>query len=201
MRTEVEPPCPLDAVIDHGFGARPSRAPDYRQENEVLLWLADEMSRAPGAIFERVVEAVLVLCPAQSSGISLLDKAGQAFVWPAVAGQWAAHAGGSSPRDFGPCGTVMDRDAALLFERPERHFTYLCDAMPRIEEGLLVPFRFDGMVVGTIWAISHDPAIGFEPEDARLLDGLGKFTAVSYRALARTGVLAPPSSIFRRFHA
>lgn len=191
MNTPPEPAAALDAIIVGDFAGRVSRPADHAAEDEVLLWLADEMAKAPSAIFTRLVEAVLVLCPAHSAGISVLDEAKREFVWPAVAGQWSAHVGGRAPRDFGPCGTVMDRDEALVFARPERHFTYLRDATPRIEEGLLVPFRIDGRFAGTIWAISHDAGTRFQPEDARLLEGLSKFTAAAYQTLSRTGVLEP----------
>lgn len=170
---------------------RPSRPADFESENAVLLSLTDSLSKSPGHIFERLVEAVLALCHAQSAGISLLNRSLGQFYWPAVAGEWRGYAGGGTPREFGPCGTVLDRDAPQLFAHPERHFTYLQDASPPIEEGLLVPFHIDGQAVGTIWAVSHDARNLFDAEDERVLESLSKFTATAYVTLREIGAIDP----------
>ena len=57
-----------------------------------------------------------------------------------MVGSWADYVGGGTPRDFGPCGAVLDRDRALLFAHPERDFPYLAAVGPGIEEALLIPF-------------------------------------------------------------
>ena len=78
--------------------------------------LARAMAAAPDTVLERVAEAALGLCGAGSAGISLLDGDGgrQVFRWHAVAGAFAGYLGGTLPRSFSPCGTVVDRDAVLL---------------------------------------------------------------------------------------
>lgn len=177
-------------ILTSALKQRPRRAPDYKTENAVLIGLVEEMAKAPGEIFQRLVEAVQKLCRAQSAGISLLNKQQRQFVWPAVSGQWSAYVGGGTPRDFGPCGTVLDRDTTLLFSHPERHFTYLAAATPNIEEALLVPFHINGESVGTIWAITHDEDRHFDSEDARVLDSLSKLTSAAYRTLVEIGALS-----------
>ncbi|MEP6782597.1 MAG: GAF domain-containing protein, partial [Acidobacteriota bacterium] len=114
---------------------------------------------------------------------------GESFRWPAIAGEWTPYVGGGTPRSFGPCGTVLDRDTTILFVHPERHFGYLESATPSIEEALLVPFYVNGEAVGTIWAISHSPSRQFDAEDARLLNALARFTAVAHRTLIDIGAL------------
>lgn len=178
-----------DVIRTPELQARPARAPDYDRENVALLRLVEAMSKSPRDIFERLTESVLVLCNAHSAGISLLNRRKDQFYWPAVAGEWCGYVGGGTPREFGPCGTVLDRDATVLFTHPERHFGYLQAAEPRIEEGLLVPFHIDGQAVGTIWAISHDPERRFDAEDARLLESLSRFTAAAYLTLANIGAM------------
>ena len=178
----------LDTVIVTGkLDQRPFRAPDFQAENAVLVSLAEEMAKSPGDIFHKLVEAVLKLCDAQSAGISLLDKGHKEFFWPAIAGQWKPYAGGGTPRDFGPCGTVLDRNTMLLFSHPERHFNYLAAAAPLIEECLLAPFYINGEAVGTIWAIAHDAEHPFDAEDARALESLSKFTSAAYKTLTDIG--------------
>ena len=182
----------LDTVIvTDKLDQRPFRAPDFQSENAVLVRLAEDMAKSPGDIFHKLVEAILKLCGAQSAGISLLDKGLKNFYWPAIAGQWKPYIGGGTPHDFGPCGTVLDRNTMLLFSHPERHFSYLAAATPSIEEGLLTPFYINGKAVGTIWAIAHDEEHQFDAEDARALESLSKFTSAAYKTLTDIGAFTP----------
>lgn len=183
-------PATLESVLVSSAHRRSARKPDHQAESGVLVWLAEEMARAPAAIFERLTEAVLKLTRAQSAGISLLNRREDRFVWPAVAGSWSGFAWGGTPREFGPCGTVLDRDQALYFARPERYFPYMAKVSPPVEEGLLVPFHIDGRAMGTIWAVVHDADRQFDSEDERLLVGLSGFTSAAYRTLSEKGTLA-----------
>jgi PAS domain S-box-containing protein len=141
------------------------------------------MAANPAGILEKLTQTALSLCRADSAGISLLDAEGREFYWPAIAGQWASFVGGGAPRDFGPCGTVLDRDAALLFSRPERDFPDLGDASPVIEEALLMPFHAEGKAVGTVWVVLHDKNRRFDAEDLRVMTNLGTFAAAAYQAV------------------
>ena len=182
-------PATLDSVLVP-LAERPSRrAPDYAAENAMLLWLADGLAKAPQDIFARLAEAAMQLTGAQSAGISLLDAGRGRFVWPAVAGEWGSFMGGEMPRDFSPCGVVLDRDGPQLFRRPERHFAYIAKVSPPIEEGLLVPFHIDGQAMGTVWVIHHGVDRHFDAEDERLLASLSRFTAAAYRTLTQVGAL------------
>jgi hypothetical protein len=105
---------------------RPSRPPDYAAENRALVILALEMAISPKNILQKLAETALVLCRAHSAGLSLLEEGDQksSFHWRAIAGQWSPHLNGGTPRNFGPCGTVLDRNIALLCSHPERDFPY-----------------------------------------------------------------------------
>ena len=116
-----------------------------------------ELAKSPKEFFQKLVNTVLKLTVADSAGISLLDEKNSRFVWPAVAGGLSPYLGGGTPRGFGPCGTVLDRNKPMLFVHPERHFTYLEPIHPPLEEVLLIPFHVDDKPVGTIWAVIHDP--------------------------------------------
>ena len=113
-----------------------------RRKNRALIALAHEMATSPHTILQRLVETALALCRGHSAGLSLLEDGDrkQRFHWRAIAGQWASHLNGGTPRDFGPCGTVMDRNAALICSHPELDFPYFGDVRPLLEEGLLIPF-------------------------------------------------------------
>lgn len=162
---------------------RPPRAPDYAAECRALMALAEQLTASPDGILQKLTETALTLCGAQSAGISLLEADGKNFYWPAISGQWAGHVGGGTPRDFGPCGTVLDCDAALLFSHPELDFEYFAPVLPPVEEALLMPFHVDGKAVGTVWVVIHDMSRRFDSEDLRLMTDLGAFAASTYQAL------------------
>ena len=82
--------------------------------------------------------------------------------------------GGGTPRDFGPCGTVLDRNASQVLSHPELDFPYFAEVTPYVEEGLLIPFYIGGEAVGTIWVVSHDEAADSTRKTSRH-DQSGKF--------------------------
>ncbi len=176
----------LESVISTlELSRRPTRPPDHASENRALVALVEAMTASPDDILQNLVETALDLCRAGSAGLSLLDGDRKRFRWAAVAGQWASYLGDGTPRDFGPCGTVLDRNVALLFSRPERHFKYFAFAKPYVEEGLLIPFYVGGQAVGTIWVMAHDPSRAFDAEDLRVMTNLAHFAAAAYAARTR----------------
>ncbi len=157
--------------------------PHHKVENRGLIALAGALNGPPETVLKQLADAALELRAAQSSGISLLTHDGARLYWPAVAGKWSGYVGGGTPRDHGPCGTVLDVEAEMLFFRPQRHFTYLAGVSPAIEEVLLVPFYAEGRAVGTVWAVSHDSTSRFDAEDLRVLTTLAAFASAAYHIL------------------
>lgn len=174
---------PLEAVLcTEELNRRPSRPPDYEREVRALESLAQALADSPMTILQSLADTVLKLFQCDSVGVSLITEDGKRFYWPAIAGMWKPHIGGGTPRDFGPCGDVLDRNCPLLFRRPERRYTYLQPAMPPAEECLLVPFYVGGKAVGTIWVIAHNESRRFDNEDLRMLKSLGTFASAGYQA-------------------
>ncbi len=174
----------LESIISTAqLSGRRTRAPNHVVENDALIALAEKMATSPNDILQKLAETALKLCHAQTCGISLLESDGARFYWPALAGVWASHVGGGMPRDFSPCGTVLDRNAAQLMFHPERHFAYFAAVTPWIEEVLLIPFYVGGKAVGTIWVIVHDQSHRFDSEDLRVMNNLGTFAAAAYQTL------------------
>jgi PAS domain S-box-containing protein len=168
---------------------RPSRLPDYERENRALVALVSALADSPTTIFQALAETILDITQCDSAGLSLLtsdgkrpDAYGKRFYWPAIAGMWNPHVGGGTPRNFGPCGDVLDQDRTLLFRRFERRYPYLVPVSPAAEECLLVPFYVAGKAVGTIWGIMHTDRRKFDAEDDRVMGSLGKFAASAYQA-------------------
>jgi PAS domain S-box-containing protein len=175
---------PVSATSTAELSRRPSRPPDYESENRALVALATALATAPDGILQKLAETALSLCRAHSAGLSLLENGDRKrnFHWRAIAGVWAPHKGGGTPRSFGPCGTVLDRNVPLLFSHPERDFPYFGDVTPLLEDALLVPFYIKGEAAGTIWVVSHDDVRRFDAEDLRVLTNLGTFAAAAYQS-------------------
>src|SRR5262245_43791950 len=169
---------------------RPSRPPDYEQENRALVALMSALADSPGTILQTLAETILDITQCDSAGLSLLtrdgkrpDAYGKRFYWPAIAGMWNPHVGGGTPRNFGPCGDVLDQNRTLLFRHFERRYPYLLPVIPAAEECLLVPFYVAGTAVGTIWGIMHSGRRKFDAEDDRIMGSLGRFASSAYQAL------------------
>ena len=176
---------PLESILcTEELRRRPWRPPDYKKENRALVTLAGALVDSQPNILQTLAETILDVTQCDSSGISLLTNDGRRFYWPAIAGRWAPHIGGGTPRDFGPCGDVLDHNSTLLFRHFERRYTYFLPVTPLIEECLLVPFYVRGKAVGTIWAIMHDDCRKLDAEDERLMSVLGQFASLAYQTLA-----------------
>jgi signal transduction histidine kinase/DNA-binding transcriptional MerR regulator len=162
---------------------RPWRLPDHEKENSALVALTSALADSPRTILQTLADKVLEILHADSAGLSLLTKDEKRFYWAAIAGAWRPHIGGGTPRDFGPCGDVLDHNIPMLFTHWERRYPYLSTAMPLADEGLLVPFYVNGKAVGTIWAIAHNNRRKFDAEDLRLLESMSRFASAAYQAV------------------
>ena len=162
---------------------RPSRPGDHAKENAALTALVGALANSPSTILQTLADKVLDALKVDSAGLSLLTKDATRFYWAAIAGAWRPHTGGGTPRNFGPCGDVLDRSVPMLFTHWERRYPYLSAATPLAEEGLLVPFFVNGKAVGTIWAIAHSPQRKFDAEDLRLLESMGRFASAAYQTV------------------
>jgi PAS domain S-box-containing protein len=184
------PAASLESILcTEELQTRPSRPPDYERENRALVKLVSALADSPLTIFQTLAETIRDITQCDSAGLSLLTRDGktphvdgQRFYWPAICGMWNPHVGGGTPRNFGPCGDVLDQNRALLFTHFERRYPYLMPVSPAAEECLLVPFYVEGRAVGTIWGIMHTNRRKFDAEDDRVMASLGKFASSAYQA-------------------
>lgn len=103
---------PLESVIcTQELNLRPSRQPNSEALNGALVTLAQTLAQSPEHILKQLVETALDLCRAHSAGISLLEEENgrKLFRWHALAGQYAPHLLGTTPREFSPCGMYWIR--------------------------------------------------------------------------------------------
>jgi PAS domain S-box-containing protein len=175
---------PLEKVLcTEELRRRPSRPPNFSLENRALSRLARAHADSPETILQTLVETIMEVCGAGSAGISLLktDERGSNFHWPAIAGEWKPFIGGQTPRNFSPCGDVLDLNRPLMFCDVESRYPYFAPVVPRLQEALLVPFYVCSEPAGTIWAIHHDTEHHFDAEDQRMLESLSKLASSAYQ--------------------
>jgi transcriptional regulator with GAF, ATPase, and Fis domain len=175
---------PLESIVcTQALRNRPSRSPEYEKETRALAALARALADSPRTILQTLADKVFEMLNADSAGLSLLTKDEKRFYWAAVAGAWRPHVGADAPRNFGPCGDVLDHNSPMLFAHWERRYPYLSWAMPLADEGLLVPFYVNGKAVGTIWAVAHGNRRKFDAEDLRLLESMSRFASAAYQSV------------------
>ena len=177
---------PLESILcTEELRRRPARPADHEKENRALVALASALADSKSDILQTLAQTIRDVTDCDSSGLSLLTRGdgGKRFYWPAIVGMWQPYIGGGTPRNFGPCGDVLDRDCTLLFKHFERRYPYLQSVTPSAEECLLVPFYVRGKPAGTIWAVMHSDRRQFDAEDERIMISLGQFASVAYQTL------------------
>lgn len=164
------------------IGATPAqrqpRAASATAEVATLVALATALAEAPHTVHQLLADNVIALLKAGSAGVSVLSvqSDGAAVVnWPAVAGCWQAHSGGS--RQLLDAGGLARQVTAL---------------QPAAEHALIVPFGAAGKTAGTVWAVAHDADSGFDAENLRQLQHLALFAAPALQAMAAHEPAPPP---------
>ncbi|WP_367162050.1 ATP-binding protein [Methylibium sp.] len=118
---------------------------------------------------------------ADSTGLSLEDECdGQpVFRWVATAGELRPHLHQTLPRDFSPCGAVVQAGEGMLMRDPARYFPYIEALGTPIQEVLLAPFSRAGRAIGTVWAVLEPGSKPFDAEDLRVLQSLAEFAGMT----------------------
>lgn len=116
---------------------RPARPRDTALESRALDALIARINGKPDCALQSLTKTMVDLCGAGSASVRLLE--GDYFVWPAIAGAWAQYVHQGLPRAASPCGVVVERNAALLFDHPKRIFPNI-DAEPKLRKSFWCPF-------------------------------------------------------------
>jgi signal transduction histidine kinase len=178
-----------DILITDELRKRGGREPKWKEESIALSMLAGVVATAPERLVDTLLGMALELCGAETAGLSMLESGPsnggeQVFRWTNLAGTLQGHIGGSTPRNFSPCGVCTDAGAAQLFSHPEHYFTYFEKANVPFVEALVIPVRVGGKIPGTIWILSHTEGKGFDAEDVRIMTDLADFTGCALGLLA-----------------
>jgi RNA polymerase sigma-70 factor (ECF subfamily) len=166
-----------DILVTERLFSREARRPDLIAEAGAFQALSAALLIDAETAIERFVQLALDLCPsAGSAGLSELEHLDDGltqFRWTALAGVFAPHVGGMTPRDNSPCGLCLDAHHAILVERPVRLFEYFEAVGTPIVEGLIVPlYDTRKAPLGTIWIVSHRDGLGFNATDVRVVEQL-----------------------------
>jgi RNA polymerase sigma factor (sigma-70 family) len=187
----VNLPVTLESIlITEQLSSRTFRPRNAQQETECLLELVKAAATSRVDLVDSFLQMPIDLCHAGTAGLSLLEtnEAGeQVFRWTNLTGRLAGCVGGTTPRNFSPCGITLDRDSPQLFARPGRYFTYFNEVDVPIIEGLVIPFHVGPKTEGTVWILSHEEKLRFDTEDVRVMTSLTEFAGCALhlsRALA-----------------
>ena len=167
-------------VVTDQLQWRPPRQVDLQRENAAFRELADHFASAPDAFLQRLVEITVNLCDAGTVGISVeqtSDTGEKIFRWVAMAGELKHLIGGTTPRNFSPCGVCVDQNQPLLMERLDRFYPYFREAPRPFVEALLLPWAVRGGPAGTLWVVAHSDHRKFDREDVRLMSCLAGFAS------------------------
>ena len=173
-----------DVVITQQLKQRPSREFDLQDQVNAFRELADHLAKNPDTFLNRLVDLALTLCDADTVGISVEETDGKGepiFRWVAMAGELKSLVGGSTPRNFSPCGVCVDQNRPLLMDHLDRFYPYFKDAPLPFVEALLIPWQVSGGPVGTLWIVAHTDRRKFDQQDALLMSGLAAFASVAMR--------------------
>ncbi len=174
-----EPICPDDVMITSEMYRRTPRAPDSGTELAAWKHLSEFLTTEPRVVFQQLAEVLIQACSADSAGVTLQERRDSSgdLQWVCVAGQLAPkhlpHLPGHSPS-----GTVIGRQRAELFGRPDRFYTSLQHFTLRFEELLVVPWQLGSGRRGAVWIAAHSPGRHFDLEDLRMMESLARFANV-----------------------
>ncbi|HEX8240066.1 MAG TPA: histidine kinase dimerization/phosphoacceptor domain -containing protein [Allosphingosinicella sp.] len=202
MSRSAEPLTGEDLLITPDLYRRPARDASLERELEAYRELSALMTVDPQLAIQRFLDLALELCPAAgSAGLSELstDEDGNViFRWTAMSGDFASHVGGTTPRDFSPCGLCLDHHHSILIDRPGRLFDYFNAVEPGIAEGLIVPLFDTGKrPLGTLWVVSHRAGDGFDATDARVMEQLAVQLVLAIKLRRKAKVLVQLEQVVR----
>ena len=174
---------PPHVFITEELQRRAPKKTDYLQEKLALQDLALQMADHPAEVLPHLVDLAIQICGGVSGGISLYEEnpAPGVFRWHYLRGDLQKFTGGTTPRDFSPCGVTLDLRTPVLAEHPERFYTWLVDAGIALPECLLVPLYIGGgEPLGTLWIVS--PGKGhFDSGHSRIMTKLAAFAGMALR--------------------
>jgi hypothetical protein len=169
-----------DLLEDEEFMARIPALRHPHRESIALEHLATCFVERPEVILQKLVEAAVDHCGANSAGISLEEPDEQRFRWIAIAGSFQKYRNGTTPRHYSPCGVCLDTGRSQHYKLLQPYYDFLGVIADPILDGMLIPWETD-TIRGTIWAVSHESSETFDLGDFDLLKRLANFVSLAIR--------------------
>lgn len=183
LQEPAQLPATLESIlITEQLGLRACRERASQLEAQSLRALAQVAATTPDHLLDFFIKMPIDLCGAGSGGLSVYDPKApgeRVFRWTNVSGKLEKYIGGTTPRNFSPCGVTLDRKAPQLFKYPGRYFQYFNKVEIPIVEALVVPLHIGPHTEGTTWIVAHDERTKFDAEDARIMNSLAEFVGCS----------------------
>jgi two-component sensor histidine kinase len=154
---------------------------DSLKEKIALQELAGLMASNPEQVLPKFVSLAMEMAGGVSAGLSLYEEAPApgVFRWHHLQGTLAQFAGATTPRNYSPCGIVLDLNAPVLTAHSELAYDWLAEHNVSLPEVLLVPLHIGNREpTGTLWIVSDEDG-HFNREHARVITELAAFVALA----------------------
>jgi hypothetical protein len=141
----------------------------------------------PETILQELVDSAVILCGADSAGISLetAEKSDSNFYhWVATAGQYSGFLDAVLPKYPSACGVCLLRNSPQHFRVTDRFFEILGVEAPTVTDGILLPWKTEENQ-GTIFVMAHGRTEAFDREDLAVMEVLADFAAMAVRHQAQ----------------
>jgi DNA-binding CsgD family transcriptional regulator len=181
-RVNTLSPSLMRVLVTHKLHARRPHPFRHAEQRQALETLGATLGKGRDFTLRALSDLTLKVCQAGTAGVSILGsdgKGGEQFRWDALSGIYRDHVGGTTPRDFSPCGTTLDCGSPQLFAYPGRCFHYFNAVQPPIVEGLVIPIVYGRVALGTLWIVSHDDTCNFTLSESEVMQSMVALVAAA----------------------
>jgi signal transduction histidine kinase len=187
----------IDIRDDPAFALRSLHVHDVATQIGGMHLLAKAFVENPDTVLQELVNAAVVLCGADSAGISieLAKRTDENFYqWVATAGEYAGFLNAMLPRFPSACGICLERGRPQLFRVSQRFFDLMGVVAPTVTDGILLPWQVEE-TRGTIWIMAHGRSEAFDANDCRMMQVLANFAAMGVRQQRQQKMLMEQTKI------
>jgi len=165
------------------FVSRPLRERDMVAQRQEMQRLVELFVAEPTTILQRLTDAAVSLCGADSAGISIEQPNrddSKYWYWAATSGMYKQFQEATLARYPSACGTALDRGGPQHLVVRQEFFDLMGIQAPVVTDGLLLPWKAAGKR-GTFWIMAHERTEAFDVNDLLMAGTLADFAAMATR--------------------